>query len=432
MSQTHENLRKEPISSEIGSRPWLVSDETGAFFDAWQRGELIAQQASFWCESYGSVRMDMNESLGPIAIIVTGDMLYKSWYPEGGSAGICNLIAKLDASEEVQVIVFKTTVWGGDEGSAARVNDAILKCSKPVMMWLDYGGALSGGYLMASACKAGIWASRPNDRVGGIGSYLTYKVLNEKSEYNANYISIDVYSDLSPLKNHDSREVAKGNLKPAISTANKVTKAFHALVSANRPQIKEEVFDGATYMASEGIELGLLDGICSWEEMLEKAAELISSNNSATNFSTNMLGILRSPALAALLSAEAGTITDEQIDAVNAELSANRQHGLVIVKQSDFDALLSASNNDTQGQLTALQQSVAQRDATIASLNAQMGTLNTQIAQLKNTTPGEDTTNVIVNEEKIAQTAQLTGKEAIFSEIDQELANLKAKMPQPL
>lgn len=432
MSVTHENLKKEPISTEIGSRPWLVSDETRAFFDAWQKGELIAQQASFWCESYGSVRMDQADELGPIAVIATGDMLYKSWYPGGGASGICSLLEKLYASDEVQVIIFKTTVWGGDEGSASRVNDTILKSPKPVMMWLDYGGALSGGYLMASACKSGVWASRPNDRIGGIGSYLTYKVLNEKSEYESNYKSVDVYSSLSPLKNHDSREVAKGNLVPAIATADKVTEAFHAAVLANRPQIKKEALQGATYMASEGIELGLLDGICSWDEMLEKAADLIAGNNSATNFSTNMLGILRSPALAALLAADASTITDEQIDAVNAELSANRTHGLVVVKQSDFDAALAAGNTDATGQLSAANQKVTGLEAKIQELTGQLSTANGQIAQLKNVTPGEGPTNLIVTEEQIPQTGKLTGKEAIYSEIDEELAQMRSKIPQPL
>lgn len=424
MSKPHEILL-EPASSEIGSRAWIVSHEARAFFDAWQKGQLPAQMASTYYASY--FPHEISSEPGPIAVVHVGEMLYRSHYPDCGTAGLCNLIAKLDADPEVGVIVFKGSVWGGDEGSAERVNNALLACKTPTMFYVDFGGLCSGGYWMASACSEGIWASRNNDRIGSIGAYLTYLLPGEGSYYK----TVDVYSELSPEKNLDEREVAKGNLAPATETANTIVKAFHASVKANRPQIDDATLKGATYMASEAIGLGLIEGICSWEEVLEKAAELVASpNQTATNFSTNMLGLMRSPALIALLASSADAITDAQLDAVNAELSQNRTHGLLLVKQSDFDAAVAAGSTDTAGQLTAAQAKITTHEATIASLNAKVAELNGELAKLKSTTPGAEPTTVPVKEEKISETAKLTGKEAYWSETDEELAKMKAGIPK--
>lgn len=424
MSKPHEILL-EPASSEIGSRAWIVSHEARAFFDAWQKGQLPAQLASTYYAGY--YPHEISSEPGPIAVVHLGEMLYRSHYPEYGTSGLCTLIAKLDADPEVGIIIFKGSVWGGDEGSSERVNNALLACKTPTMFYVDFGGLCSGGYWMASACTAGIYASRENDRVGSIGAYLTYLLPGEGSCYK----TVEVYSELSPEKNLDEREVAKGNLSPATETANKIVKAFRASVKANRPQIDDATLKGATYMASEAVGLGLIDGICSWEAVLEKAAQLVASpNNTATNFSTNMLGLMRSPALIALLAASADAITDAQLDAVNAELSQNRTHGLLLVKQSDFDAAVAAGNTDTAGQLTAAQTKVTTHEATIAALNARVTELTGEVARLKSTTPGAEPTTVIVKEEKTPETAKLTGREAYYSEVDEELAKLKAGFPQ--
>lgn len=432
MAQVNE-IVKEPASSEIGSRPWLVSHETRAFFDAWQKGELPAQQSTYFFTGYSTY--ELSKQPGPIAVLFCGDMLYRSYYPESGAQGLCSVIKQLDADDSVGVIIIRASVWGGDEGSAARVNDALLACTKPVMFYIDYGGATSAGYLMATACKGGIWAARPTDRVGSIGSYLTYYVAGDKGDSWSGMKAVEVYSSLSPKKNEDAREVAKGNLAPAIETADTITRAFHAAIKANRPGIKKtketDPFEGAIYMASEAIELGMIDGICSWEQMLQKAADLIPSNSShVTNFSTNMLGLMRSPVLAAMLAATAETITDEQLDAVNAELSKDRNHGLLLVKQTDFDAALSAGNKGDEGQLSAIQgqltaanQKVTTHEATIASLNA-------QIVTLKAATPGAEPTTLIKKEESISGTeGKLTVKEMITSETDDLLAQMKAGIP---
>ena len=426
MSQPNEIL-KEPFSSDISAMPWLISHESRAFFDAWQKGDLAAQYASFCCYDDDLELIPSSDTMGPIAVIGTGDTLYRSYYSSYGVSGICRLLSSLDSNDTVKVIIFRTTVWGGDEGSSARINDAIAQCSKPVYFYIDYGGALSGGYLMASACKGGIYASRSTDRVGSIGSYLTYIVPDP--EGNHGYKQVEVYSSLSPKKNQDHREVQKGNLGPAIETADKITEAFYAAVLANRPQIKRpkgnDPFEGMTYMASEALELGLIDGICSWEEMLAKVA---STEITVTNFSTNtnMLGFFKVPKLASLSGLDAATITEDQLRTANEELGTLGLQGLQLVKEADLEQLLGlqtagAQLATVQGQLNAANAKVTTHEATIAQLNA-------EIAQLKATTPGatpaplhKTTTDVIPD------SGQQSGK--IVSETDEYLAKMKAGIP---
>lgn len=52
---------------------------------------------------------------------------------------------------------------------------------------------------------------------------------------------------------------------------------FEANVKGSRPNVDESVFEGDSYYAEEALELGLIDGVKSIEEVAEKLLDQVNS-----------------------------------------------------------------------------------------------------------------------------------------------------------
>lgn len=356
-----------------------------------------------------------------VAVIVPPEILYKSYYSDCGIAGLCDAICDADESPKVGAIIIKGSCWGGDEGSAQKLNDCILKCQKPIFWWVDYGGVCSAGYLGASACKK-VYASRMNDRVGSIGSYFTYYVRGTEAGKYGDYV--DVYSSLSPEKNLESRDAAKGDFKAAIKLADQITTWFHAAIKTNRPQItttdSADPYKGGTFLASDGLALNLVDGVKTFEDVVKEAAK--EGAKFLTQNKTDMFGYLKATKLAALKGVDVANLTDEQLTAANEDLSQLGIQGVVLVRESEVESAITGAGQ--------LQTEVNQQKTLVQQLQASLTAKDAEIARLGQQ-PGETptATQLVKKEETIdgAPKVALLKSGLPMTQTDIELAELRQK-----
>jgi signal peptide peptidase SppA len=253
-----------------------------------------------------------------------------------GMTEIANNIKRLDADTTIDAIVLKIDSPGGMVDGTQTLADAINDCQKPVIAFIDDGMAASAAYWIASACDE-IYASQKTDNIGSIGVYMT--LADWKAYYESQGLPVhEIYADQSSEKNLEAKQAFKKNYAPIKKQLlNPIADEFIAAVKNNRKgklnEAKGDPFKGAIYMAEEAVQLGLIDGLKSFDETVQRAAELsaLSAGGSITAQTEHDMTIKinnQQLALAAVLGiafAEGETekeldLTQENIVAVNAEL----------------------------------------------------------------------------------------------------------------
>jgi len=163
---------------------------------------------------------------------------------------------------------------GGQVSYTDLFADAIRNFAKPSAAFVE-GSAASAGYWLASAFD-NIYASSSLNSLGSIGAFLSIKDFSsvlEKMGVNV----VEIYAPQSTDKNKLVTDALKGNTE---GIANEVLKPivdkFIADVSINRTEIDPSVFTGKMYQANKAIEMGMLDGIKSFEEV---AQSIVDRNN---------------------------------------------------------------------------------------------------------------------------------------------------------
>lgn len=208
-----------------------------------------------------------------------------------GTESINKQIKSLGRNPNVAAIVLDMDTPGGQASFLSTLANTIKETTekKPVLAYYS-GLCASAGYFIASSCDE-IYASESTDIVGSIGtvsSFLDYTKAFEK----AGIVLHEIYATQSTNKNRLISEALKGNYKPyQEEILNPFAKSFINTVKSNRSITNEEVFTGSTYMSNKAIELNLIDGIKTFEKVIDRAFELSntqSNNKSKQSNSNNM------------------------------------------------------------------------------------------------------------------------------------------------
>ncbi|MGY0037654.1 S49 family peptidase [Pedobacter sp. NJ-S-72] len=140
---------------------------------------------------------------------------------------------------------------------------------------------------------------------------------------------IVVYAPQSTDKNKEYRDALDGDTTAIEDNLKFICETFISRVGNNRKGklTSQEWNSGNMFFAEQALTIGLIDGISSFEDVVKRASILATQNqnqNSTTSLNNNQnnMGIFGSdfPVLNALKEQSAGTITAQQISAVNAEL----------------------------------------------------------------------------------------------------------------
>ncbi len=347
--------------------------------------------------------------------------------------------------DSVEGLLYNVDCPGGDSRSLGSLFDIIHSQYKPSVAYIR-DTAASGGYFPIAGCNY-IIASQPTDQIGSIGVYTTIRDYSERMKA-MGVSEREIYSRLSSEKNHESRMAEAGDTSALEDVLDVVAQDFIDRVKLGRGEklnlLSFDPFKGKTYFAEnklsqgdDALSIGLIDEIGSFALAFEKAQSLaderrIQVNKSfiSNNNSINMFGD-KYPLMTALRGVAAADVTEESLNALNAQLAEKGIAGVVAVRtdwvteaenlagqiaaKDTTIASLTASAKTNASKLEGLQTSMSEKDGQIATLQARVE----ELGKLPATAPASP-----VKREGEA----LKAENPFLTEADIELAQIKASM----
>lgn len=359
---------------------------------------------------------------GSVAVInLTGPLIrYSWWMPSTEDYRL--VIETFLAMPEIVGIVLVTDSPGGQASGIADLYDTIAGAEKPIIALVAGVAASAAYYAIAGAAE--IWSSQASNQIGSIGAYITLLDASKAYEQEG-YKLIEIYARVSGEKNGPYRAALAGDESPMQDMLDELVGFFHAAVRTGRGKALSDasattVFAGADYFAQKAKELGLIDQIGTLKSAVARVYELADGGwknpRAAQESSTTFLPTLDSqndmalfdkhPLITALRGVAADQITEEQAEAINADLTA-QGIGLTVLRTSDITRLEALENTN----------------ATLTSTNA---TLTAEVARL-GTQPGATPSAPV----KLTETTPVAAIESadatpFYSQADAELKKMKA------
>ncbi|MBN1923382.1 MAG: signal peptide peptidase SppA [Nanoarchaeota archaeon] len=194
-----------------------------------------------------------------------------------GSQSSDDIISLLEAAEDnpnIEAIVLSINSVGGMSVASKEVSNKVLNLSKPVIAWIREVGT-SGAYLIASSSDYII--SDELSMVGSIGSTMSYLEFSETlTKYGVEYESLssgDLKEMGSLFKNLTSEE---RELYMDLINASFEYFLNHVIEQRNlTSEALSIVSDGRVLSGSQAFNLGLVDELGSWNEVV-KELELLN------------------------------------------------------------------------------------------------------------------------------------------------------------
>ncbi len=204
-----------------------------------------------------------------------------------GVDDIADALYLADADSKVKATVLLINSPGGTVSSWIRIEEVLRQRKKPCVALVD-GMCASAAVYVASLCDK-IYALNKICQIGSIG-VMAHIVDTRQAEKKAGYKIIDVYPPESKYKNASLREAMDGDLKTLIDEElSPLARNFQQMVREHRPvnEKVEGVLEGKVFYASDAINAGLIDGICSLSEGIAIAEKLAKEKADIINYITN-------------------------------------------------------------------------------------------------------------------------------------------------
>lgn len=255
-----------------------------------------------------------------------------------GTRTLGNRLLNADADENVIGHILIIESGGGQSQAVPELTEAIEKCMKPVVAWID-GISASAAYHIACYAQE-IIASRDFDFVGCIGTMMLFSGRKAKSEENSlGEVSVTIYADQAPEKNEDYEKAINEFDFKLIKDGilNPINEKFIADVKAQRPQILPEQLKGKTFYAKDVVG-SLVDSIGDFSTAVDHVLALANFNADPSTEGSNQQII--SPkkmvkqfthlnnvlSVSELESTDEGVfLNEEQLQSIEGSLEANQQ-----------------------------------------------------------------------------------------------------------
>lgn len=287
-----------------------------------------------------------------------------------GTRTLARQLLEADAKEGVIGHILRIDSGGGASNSVPDLADAIRACDKPVVALVD-------GYMCSAAMYAGsycdyIFANRPDDRVGCIGTLVQIEDYPKQAKDDHGMVHLRVYADGAEEKNSEYEAALEGDFKLIKERIlNPLNRQFKADVKVNRPNTREDQLTGRTYFARETVG-SLIDAIGGLDQAVAKVIEL--SNIKIQNIDMEGYQNIQRLSTCSDLQMVDDTVTlnREQLDEVEEALASVAELDTVRTELADANAKI----EEGKARETSLQGTVAERDNEIVQLKATIETLN--------------------------------------------------------
>lgn len=218
-----------------------------------------------------------------IAVIEIEDVLMREdWCGEMGTESIDNLLKEYAENNSIGAVILSFNSPGGQSEYIENVAKTIAEYPKPIVSYVS-GTCASAAYWMASSSDA-IFTSAKTDKVGSIGTMISYYKVNPESLDQPRYIQVNVYASRSIDKNKAYDEMINGEhervIKEVLDPMNAV---FLENVQTGRVSIDASTLTGKMYYSNDAIKLGLIDGIKSFDEVVAYVTDMIINSQNSNN-----------------------------------------------------------------------------------------------------------------------------------------------------
>jgi protease-4 len=225
-------------------------------------------------------RMEADQNItqdGLIAVVKFDGVLSK--YSSSFTTGVqenADFISSIRNNKKVAGSVAWFCTPGGSAQSIARSADVLKSTGKPMVGYFEDRCCSGGAWLMSGCDEA--YASHATDVYGSIGvmcSWTDWKPAYEKEGVKFH----EYYAKQSSLKNAAFRNANAGKPEMLIDDLTKMADDFIAAVMGNKGQKlkidgKHDMFKGDVTSAENAMSFGLIDGVASFESVVNRAREL--------------------------------------------------------------------------------------------------------------------------------------------------------------
>ena len=299
-----------------------------------------------------------------VAVIdIDGPILKSDAYcgPEGTETMRSNF-KKAMQLDNVLAVVFKISSPGGQASMIGEFANEIFEAKKPVLTHVNEMAASAGWYLAAPSKE--IYCDSVNDVVGSTGVMCSFMDIRPALEKQG-VVFHEIYSNLSTQKNKTFKDALTGDYSGIQKEMlDPLATIFRADIKKFRPAITDKnVFEGATFRAESAMEMGMIDGFKTFDEVVERAYELGIKNFNENQNSNNIMEKKFVNINAAL------NIDDLVIDANGSYLNVDQLQ--------ELDSIMAQSEGLSQ-QITALGVQIEESTVQIASLNEEIANIGAQ------------------------------------------------------
>lgn len=357
-----KNINENSDKLNVGTLPFLVDANNFITLNA-SATDLLLKSDS------GSPLSNKNN----IAVIpISGAIMKDDNCGDAGSMTRAMQVKNLAANPNVSAIIFLIDSPGGMVDGTQTFADAIIdaKNHKPVIALVEDGQAASGAFWLASQCSE-VYVTHETCAVGSIGVFVRL-VDSSKAMEAKGYIVHEIYADGSDEKNkvfNDALNNEYASIKEKV--LNPIRSTFENAVKKGRGSklniSKNNPFAGGMYSASEAMQIGLIDGIMSFEQVIARASQLANIQVNSIAINNQMkLNVNEHKALIELAAISMKEHETETADITNVELiTLNKNLVDLVAKNNNLQAenanlqtLVDAANDKTlalQSEITRLQ-----------------------------------------------------------------------------
>lgn len=202
-----------------------------------------------------------------VVIPVSGPLMKNDYCGALGTASLRSLFAAAEAESSVKNIVLAIDSPGGTVDGTEGFAGQIAASTKRTICAVD-GTCASAAMWIGSSCNE-MYATSQTDFVGSIGTMVSMTD-NSEAMKSRGVVLREYYATASTDKNKVFKEAREGDGKALISEVlDPINNVFMATVTANRGgKLDPSTLTGKMYPAQAAVQLGLLDGIMSMEQII--------------------------------------------------------------------------------------------------------------------------------------------------------------------
>lgn len=379
----------QALIAEIFIQPWMIEKQYvqglamsafGLIRSGVRPTEAIKLEAAYALTQSDRSRQDSDIQPGSVGVVTLDGPIVKNsdyWYGIKGTEEVGRELLSMDGNPNIIGNVLVLNSGGGAVYAIKPLTDIISTLTKPLVIY-------SKEYLCSAAYRIAAHAAciivyHPQAIIGSLGTMSSFSNMQPMFEKWGMEFH-EIYATLSDLKNKTFNLALEGKYeKMRERMLDPMNEDFISEVKALRGSkisTKEKgIYQGETYLGTNALELGLIDGLGSFDMAVQKVIELSAASQSKNN--TNMK-FEKITALAGKTDP-----SQEELDQANAELSQAGVTGVTLVSETLITeaAAVTKERDALAAEKITLTSDLTSANAALTTAQAQNVTLATKIAQ---------------------------------------------------